>query len=344
MLAAPQRHQICLMAVLLFIALALSLMAAFNQVKAMGLGWQEANYLPILRNAAFEGGYDSNGLGPLVPSLVAIMTSAAESVGVPRASGSVLVVVRIGLNLTLMLVCLGYCRQLGIGKYAVVLGWAALAWSLTHTTHQSTLAFDSTMEGILCMALAWACLAARRSAAIAAAVGLILNGNAFLPMGIILLTMYAPGGRPIHERLDRQTITRLAIIAGGAGLLLLAGGVRPEIAQQFRINLFSTETWLNLGLTFGVLPFLALLGWRKAPRSLQSTIALMLPFMLIYRFALHDAAATHGFIAPLVVCVLPLGLLALEAAHPLPGEARGTPVQGVHQPQLEPSCSLETSG
>lgn len=337
------RH-VALTATLLAIALALSLLAAFNQVKAMGLSWQEANYLPVLRGAAFQLEYASNGLGPLIPSLVAALTRAAEYLGVPRGGGSVLVFLRIALNVGLMLASFVYYRRLGIGSYAVVLGWAALAWSLTHTTRQSTLAFESSMEGILCMALAWACLEARRPAAIAAALGLVLNGNAFLPMGIILLTLYAPSGRRLHERLDRQTLTRLVVIAGGAGLILFNGGVRPEITQHFRLNLISTETWLNLGLTFGVLPFLALLGWRKAPTPLRWTTGLLLPFILLYQFALHDAAATHGFITPLVVCVLPLGLMALETPNPQDRDARGAPLERGHEAQSTPSCSLESSG
>lgn len=337
------RH-VALIVTLLAIALALSLLAAFNQVKAMGLSWQETNYLPILRAAAFQFGYASNSIGPLIPSLLAVLTSAAENLGVPRASGSVLVLLRIAVNVGLMLASFVYYRRLGIDWYAVVLGWAALAWSLTHTTHQSTLALESSLEGILCMTLAWACLEARRPAAMAAAVALMLNGNALLPLGIIVLTLYAPSGRLIQERLDRQTVSRMVIIAGIAAMILFGGGIRPEIAEQFQENLLSKETWLHLGLTFGVLPFLAALGWRKASLPLRYATVLMLPLTLLYRFALYDASATHGLITPLVVCVLPMALMALETPHPPPREARGTPLEGGHEAQPAPSCSVESSG
>jgi hypothetical protein len=318
-MSTPKMRRLFTPAAVLFLlaAAALSMLAAFNQVKAMGLSWQEEHYLPQLRIAASTPAYGEDGEGPLSAGVAMGAIGTAEFLRIPRAAGATLVALRIAQNITLLLLAYGWCRALGLRPYAILLGWMAIAWALTNTAWNTHLAYDSYTEAMLCIVAAWALL--RGNPAWVVPLGLLAALNR--ETGWILpLTVFAAvtGGAGVQ---NASTLRRFAIpvacaLACAVGAFSLWSGYRPQVQGNTLLmaNLESGRTWLQLAATFGVLPVLALIGWKRSPLPLQCITVLVTPVLFIWHFTHSPATATHNFVTPLVLCFLPLALFALPRA------------------------------
>lgn len=306
-------------------AVALSLLAGFNQVKALGLSWQEENYLPHLKAAANNPAYTDEGDGPLSAAIALAAVRVAEALHLPRPEGLALVALRVAQNMLLLAVVYGYCRALMIPRYTILLGWMALTWAMTYAAYNTTLAFDSYTETILCVCAAWAMAAGRASWTVPLAFIAALNRETgwVLPLLVWAATIGGAAGGVSTTR--RYTSPIVCALAYAAGAMAMWSGYRPEVQGNALLfaNLESGRVWGQLAATFGVLPFLAILGWRNTPLMVQCIAALTVPILFIWHFTHSPATATHYFMTPLVVCALPMALLALGGApYPAPASAK----------------------
>jgi len=311
----PNPQRIALPAIFTTLALALALLAAFNQVKALGLSWQEANYYPTLE-AAISG---APGQGGLSAALTVGLKRTLEWAGVPRPAGLAMVTLRVAQNLALLLLCYGYYRRLGIAPYPILLGWMALAWAMTHTTWQATLAFDTYTECLLAIAAVWAVASGQSRWCVPLAVLAALNKSTgwILPLTVFAAALGGPVGAPAERK---RLVTPMATAIIYIAVLVLVREYtawhhfvpRPQGWEQLAENLRNPHTWGQLAGTFSILPFLAILGWNRAPQLVHYTAAATLPLWFAWHFTHSDAAATHVFLLPLVVCILPAALFALQ--------------------------------
>lgn len=312
----PVLNRIAVPAIFAALALALSLLAAFNQVKAQGLSWQEAHYYPALE-AAIGG---EPGEGGLSAAMTMGLKRTLEWAGAPRPAGLAMVGLRVAQNLALLLFCYGYYRRLGIRPYPILLGWMTLAWAMTHTTWQTTLAFDTYTECLLAVAAVWAVASGQSRWCVPLAVLAALNKSTgwILPLTIFAAALGGPVGLPAERK---RLVTPMAAAIIYVAVLIMVREYtawhhfvpRPQGWEQLSENLRNPHTWGQLAGTFGVLPFLAVLGWTRTPQLVHYTAAATLPLCFAWHFTHSDAAATHVFLLPLVVCVLPAALFALQA-------------------------------
>lgn len=318
-------HASTALAILTVVTL-LSLITVFNQVKTMGLSWQEEHYLARLEAVAAGAAGSPWQYRVLSDIPLLWMCRAAEAMGVPRGPGVTLVVARLLQNIAIYLVALAYWRRLGIGMYLGLLGLSGLAWAMTQANYNSDLSVNTYTNILLYAFGAWALVANR-------------------PMWIVPLT--------ILGALNRETIGLLPVMALAAGTFctprmriapayLRAGGIalglyalvfiglrlwfgsrgwvlHPDGAVQgpslFVYNLAFDRTWLHLAGTWGLFPILALAGYRDWPASLRAFFWALIPAWIAVHFVLSAVAETRMMLVPLVVVFLPAALCWVQTSR-----------------------------
>jgi hypothetical protein len=303
-------------------AVLLSLIAGFNQVKAMGLAWQEEHYLPRLeRVAAGEAGspWQYRVLSDYA-ALGAVRT--AEAAGVPRAAGVTFVAIRVAQNVAIFLLLFGYMRALGIGAYAALLGMMALAWAMTQANYNSDLAINTYSDVLFYLLAGW-CVVRRLAwpvLPITMLAALNRETSGLIPVMLLAAAYYWPQGRERASavRWGAASLAAWAVVFVGLRLWFGARGweVHPSGTEQgialLWYNLSFDRSWAHLAGTFSILPVLAWLGWRGAPDALRAFAVALLPVWITVHFLYSAVAETRLFLVPLVVVVIPLAMLAVQ--------------------------------
>lgn len=312
----------------------LSLLAVFNQVKALGLSWQETHYTARLE-AVLHGDAGSPWQYRLLSDAVTVAVyRCLEAVGVPRPVGVAFVGIRIVQNIVLLLLALYLYRLLGIGYYLGLLGAMALAWAMTQTNYNSDLSINLYSENILYLLAAIAVLRGRALwlPCITLVAALNRETSGLIPCLALAALAPLPTGVLVPRAKVFQSLTAgLAIYGVVFVLLRLVLGARgwelhPDGAVQgwslFVYNLGFLRSWVHLGATFGILPLLAFAGWRDWPRALQIWCVVLVPVWFVVHFFYGAVAETRLFLVPLVLVFTPGALFAVQASlSPAPREA-----------------------
>ncbi|MBI1321494.1 MAG: hypothetical protein GC168_21455 [Candidatus Hydrogenedens sp.] len=303
-------------------AVLLSLISGFNQVKAMGLSWQEEHYTARLEAVAAGEAGSPWQYRVLSDGLTLAAIHAAEAAGVQRAAGVTMVAIRIAQNIALFLLLFGYLSAAGVSAYAALLGMMALAWIMTLTNYNSDLAVNTYTEIVLYLAAGWCVLLRWSWPILPMTVIAALNRETSGLIPLMLLAS-AYGWTDPRERVAGLRIGAAALAAYGVvfcGLRLWFGSrgweVHPSGAVQgwalLRYNLTFDRSWGHLAGTFSLLPLLAVFGWRGAPSALKAFTLVVLPVWIPVHLLFSAVAETRLFLVPLVVVVLPLAMLAVQ--------------------------------
>ncbi len=300
----------------------LSLLAAFNQVKTLGLGWQEQHYLARLETV-FEGKADSPGQYRVLTDGAVLLTCRAfEAAGVPRPIGAAFVFFRVAQNVALFLAALWYLRRLGVSLYAGLLGLMALAWSMTLSNYDSDLAAN-TYSDVLFYLLAGIAIVSRRPAwvlPVTAVAALNRETSGLIPV------MLAAAAFTLNDTPRMRRMLACAALAMGIYLVVFAGlrlgfGPRawaghPDAAAPgwglLLHNLRNDRAWGHLAGTWGLIPLLALASRRHWRWPLGAFFWAILPVWVVAHFVFGPVAESRLFLAPLALVFLPGALLGLE--------------------------------
>lgn len=314
--------------VLLGAVVLLSLVAVFNQVKSLGLSWQEEHYTARLE-AVLAGTAGSPWQYRLLSDAATVaIYRTLEAAGVPRPVGVAFVGIRVVQNVVLLLLALRFYQLLGIGTYLGLLGLMALAWAMTQTNYNSDLSINLYSEVIFYLAAAIAVLHGRLRWVPILAVIAALNRETSGLLPLLPLAALWPlpsGARVSPATVVRCTAAGLAAYAVVFGLLRLWLGTRgwevhPDGAVQgwplFVYNLGFLRSWVHLAATFGIFPLLALAGWRDWPRALKTWCWAVVPVWFAVHFFFGAVAETRLFLVPFVLVFVPGALIAVQASLP----------------------------
>lgn len=308
--------------IVLLCVLLLSLLAAFNQVKTLGLSWQEEHYLVRLE-AVFAGEAPSPWqYRVLTDGAVLLACRAFEACGAPRPVGVAMVVFRVAQNVLLFLAALWYFRRLGIPVYTGLLGLMALAWSMTLSNYASDLAAN-TYSDILFYLLAAAAIVSRQP-------GWALPVTALAAFNretsVLIPVMLAAAAVATPETAARRRMLRYAAMAMGIYLavflaLRLGFGPRPWGAhpsgaapgwELLLHNLGHDRTWGHLAGTWGLIPVIAAVSWRGWRHPLGAFFWAIVPAWVALHFLFAPIAESRVLLMPLVVVFLPAALRGLH--------------------------------
>ncbi|MBI2422064.1 MAG: hypothetical protein HYV27_04470 [Candidatus Hydrogenedentes bacterium] len=302
----------------------LSLITVFNQVKSLGLSWQEAHYTQRLE-AVLQGTAPAPGAYRILSDgATVLLYRAAAWCGLPRATGLTFIAIRLAQNLAIFAMCVLYYRRLGIPVYLSLLGVSGLAWGMTHSNFNSDLSINIYTELILYLIAAYALLAGRLTWIVPITVIGALNRETSLFIPVLLLAAYVET-RPVLQMPARIFAAGLAALAvflliqGGLHLLLDSSGLPPHSSGEARglpllwHNLSSAQVWSGVFGVMGVFPVLALAGWRHWPHPLRAFAITLVPGWMLLHFAFAAAGESRFFLVPQALVFVPAALWVLLA-------------------------------
>jgi hypothetical protein len=248
---------------------------------------------------------------------------AFEALGVPRPVGVAFTLVRLLQNFAAFTLAVLFYRRLGLTPREGLLGVGLLAWGMAHALYDGDLTFNTYTDMSLFLVA-----------------GTLIAGGRFA--WLVPLMCLAPFNRETSgcipfmllfsqlrfdplPRVDRRVLTIFALclllwvaIVGG---LRLVYGVRPYIVPTAGVspilplltfNLTWWRTWVFLFATLGILPLLALAGWRGWPPVLRRYFWAVVPVWFPVHFALAHAPETRLFLVPQVLIFVPGALWAVR--------------------------------
>jgi hypothetical protein len=311
---------------ILLTATLLSLITVFNQVKTLGLSWQEEHYIARLEAVAAgeaESPWQYRVLSD-IPLLYACR--AADALGIPRGPGLVLVGVRILQNIVLFLVALGFWRRLGLSTYLGLLGLSGLAWAMTQANYNSDLSVNTYTNITLYLLGAWALVAGRPTWIIPLTFVGALNRETIGLLPVMTLAAgitFSPRMRIAPDHLRAGPIALGLYFVVFAGLRLWFGSrgwvLHPDGAVQgpslFVYNLTFDRTWLHLAGTWGILPIIAIFGHTSWPPVLRTFFWSLVPAWIGIHFVLSAVAETRMMLVPFVILFIPAALWVIQQSR-----------------------------
>ncbi len=246
----------------------------------------------------------------------------------PEATVWALVSLRLVQNAGLFIVGALYYRRLGLGPAAALVACSLLAWGMTQSLYDSNLSYD-TYTDVICYLAAGLLIAAGRDvwivplAAMAAA-----NRETSGLIPIMLIAAHVGHGATFKRAL---TIGAAALAAYGAvfiGLRLAYGPRDLYVAyghtmglDLFRFNVLRVVTWTQLLATVGIVPLVALAGYRQWPPLLKRFCWAVAPAWLVIHLFCAVLVETRLILAPHALIFVPGALLTVQrwgSADPAP--------------------------
>ncbi len=319
--------------------LLLSLITGFSQIKTEGLGWQEANYMPRLEAVVAGEAPAPDQFRVLTDNVVVAMCRVTEAirvpcrwvradcptgelVGIPRAVGVTLVLLRLLQNFALFGLAYGYYRALKLTPYAIVIGLSALAWGMTQSNYGSTLAFDAYTDMLFYLLAALALLHQRYYALILITVLAALNRETalLLPLmaGAYALSGFAPRSRALLRTAAASLVLfgmiqlALHLYFGPRDWAVHPSGATPGLSM-LRYNLGSDAAWGHVAGTLGLVPLLALVTWRQWHPLLRPLCWAVVPVWFLGHLLCAPLDQSRVLLLPMVLVFVPGMLCGLSA-------------------------------
>jgi hypothetical protein len=294
----------------------LSLIVGFSQVKTEGLGWQEANYMPRLE-AVLAGEAPAPRQYRLLTDYVVVGAyRVAAFAGVPRPVGTTFVALRLLQNLALFGLAFWFYRKLGLHTYAIVLGLSALAWGMTQSNYGSDLAFNAYTDILFYLGTALFILHKRYQwiVPIAALAALNRETSALLPIMALACALPFFGATRRNRDLFRNGVIALGLFVAIQGALLLHFGLREWVVHpagatpglsMLQYNLGTGDAWGHGAGTLGIVPALALMGWRLWHPVLRPIFWAVVPVWFIAHLLCAPLDVSRVLLLPQVLVFVP---------------------------------------
>lgn len=333
-------------------ALLLSLLTVFVQVKHLGLSWHETEYRAQLERIASGNVTSPDAQCPLSAWLARGLIDLFERAGVPRGGGLALIAIRLGQNLALFLLALALYRRLGIHPYLGLLGLSAVAWGMTQSHDSAGLALDIYTEAILYLFAAWVVIARNPWWVVPITVIAAINRETSVLIPAVLLgdwpSLHAVDSRGTGRSAGilpaissssapsncghpaRAPVKWLILVFCGAlvswvlsrGLVSVVQGFSGASSEGYWALSWAClnscqrlDFWTSLVGIFGIVPVIALLGWRAWPPVLKIWFWVFGPVWVLVNIILDPIGTHHAWILPQLLVFVPALLLFIASLH-----------------------------
>jgi hypothetical protein len=225
-------------------------------------------------------------------------------------------VLRYSQNLLLFCLAYTYFRKLGLGLQTAMLGMAVFTLMLTSAVAPNWMRLSSNFDASFYLIAALLILTRRDWWIVPLSVVAAVNREAsgFIPF--MLLAARIP------ELAVRNTRTRVLVIVGTAvavwlvvyAALRLLYPPQPLVTDTglvaIQLNLLRETSWMNLFGTFGILPLVAVMGYRWWPPLLKIWFWLIVPLWITVHVVSALINESLLFTEPNVLILLPGALFA----------------------------------
>lgn len=234
------------------------------------------------------------------------------------------IVVRAAQNLAIFLAAALYWARLGVARLHRMIGLAILAWGFSYAGYASDLALSSYFDLLFYLIAGLLILAGKDLLLLAVVVLATLNRET---AGLIPLMLFA-GALGADSKLDRRRL----LIAGGALMLFVLEyavlrnliGERPFMRPHGRtlgmglleLNLTWLYSYFSTIASFSLIPWLALLYWRRWPPILKRFFWAIVPIWLSVHLVFGAIAEARLLLVPYVIVLLPAALLVVQRERP----------------------------
>jgi len=294
----------------------LALIAAFNQVKAEGLSWQQKRYLaPVF---ALGDPYHSATRDGILSRVIFQNTqNMVRSLGIQRSDRAAAVVLLVAFDFAFLLACAYYWRGLGVHPFVALFGLSWLAWAMTLINKGAPLAIGFWAAAALLVAflgLSRSLLRSRLTLALAtAAVSSLVCASplALLPF-IVEYRSFERTRKSVRIFLNETALGVLQLLWP---LFIMYLALATSIMSGWAVakaNLQSLDWWMLLLGLLGVPALLAAFAPRPWPRPIA--IGLLFTTMCAAPYLFSSDNAARLLLMPLAVALLPLALQAVQVA------------------------------
>ncbi len=307
-------------------AIFLGLFTASEHIKARGISYLEYGN-QIKRHQAVLSGNAGNPWQYRVLSayLVEGTIRFFKKCGFQQYNAVSFICFRVLLDITIFLISFLYYRKLGLSEINVLIGMSLLAWGMSYAHYDSDLQFSLYFD-IIFYLLAGTCILYRKAiwiVPISLFASLNRETSGLIPFlflfSFITKETISNGINEIRKQTNNIGIFGLSItlyififfflrIFYEEQTLFFPYGHAPGI-DLLQYNLGRIITWDRLFATLGIIPLLAIIGYRKWPSQLKIFFWVIVPIWLVIHMFGSVMAETRIFLVPHAMVFVPGALL-----------------------------------
>lgn len=248
---------------------------------------------------------------------------ASRAVGLPRPHVWAFISFRIAADAAIFLAAVVYFRRLGISMPHAIIGIMTLAWGMSYSHYDSDLQF-STFVDVVFYLLAGTAIVCQRPlwvVVITALGALNRETSGLIPLMYLVAALAAP---PTTQRVKAVWVCGLSM-----GLyVLIFIGLRLAYGEQalivpyghawglplIRYNLFRGVTWWQCFATLGIVPLLALVGYRSWPAHVRVFFWVVVPAWFLIHLVGAVMAESRLLLVPQALVFIPGALIFAQQA------------------------------
>lgn len=298
-----------------------SLLTVYFQEQALGLYYLEAGTQLERHRAVLEGtapnAWQYRVLSEyLTEGLIVVL----NKLGVPHPVAVAFLSFRLLQNWLIFVVAALYYRKLGLNLHVVLIGLSVLAWGMTHALFNSDLQFSNYSEVIFYLAAGLAILARKDQWIIPITLLAAVNRETCGAIPFMLLAARAQLTPAFHVPRRSVVIFLVASSIYGVafvGLRYVYGLDRPLSGplglQFFLSHVFSYKAWAQMFATLGILPFIAIVTYRRWPPTLKAILWAVVPLWFVIIPLGGGLMETRHYLVPQALVFIPGALLGATA-------------------------------
>jgi hypothetical protein len=267
----------------------------------------------------------------LTPYVSELARRSFEALGVEDYVLVSFVVLRVLADVAIFLLAFPYFRALGLPASHAFIGMSLLAWGMSHSHLDSSLHLDTYLEISLYLLTGLCILRERYVWVVPIALVGALNRetSGLIPVLLLAGFVYRSGSKPSFA----LTRSEWALVAAAFGAyfavfigLRLAFGEQPMAIPYghppgldlFQYNALRVTTWMQLFATLGILPVLALAGYRRWPQKLRLFAWVVVPVWVVVHLFGAVLAEARLMLVPQALVFVPGALFLVR------GDSAGT--------------------
>jgi hypothetical protein len=216
-----------------------------------------------------------------------------------------------------------YYRKLGLSLYASLIGLSVLAWSMSYSLYNSDLSFNVFFDVAFYLLAAILIIDRRYLWLIVLMIPAALNRETSLLIPFMLFFSVRYARPPIDDRrgwipaiaagLAVYTVSFIGLrVLYGPQQYLTADGYYPGVGLLV-LNLSRWETWAQIFITLGIVPFLGIFAYRAWPRTLRVFFWVIVPVWFAVHFLAALVAETRLLLVPQALVFIPAASFGLSA-------------------------------
>lgn len=242
--------------------------------------------------------------------LVEGLLRLSREAGFEGSSSFIYIGFRLLQNMVVFALLFLYLRRLELSTYATLFGMTIFAWATSHSNYGSDLSFNTYFDVIFYLIAAIAVLSKRYGWIIPIMFLAALNRetSALIPVMVVGAWWLDKEHRADRKPLWIAALSLVIFCVLYVTLRKVIGQQPTSIsspAEMVSRNLLEPQPYFLMLMSFGLLPILALMGWRNWPPMVLMFGVVIVPIWMIIHLFLGAFTETRLFLVPYALVFIP---------------------------------------